>query len=66
MAWVAGVRQALPTVPSWLTALLSSNSHNSGNFHPNDKNKIPKSKLGSPLSSTKNISEIKQRLLFHC
>ena len=27
----------------------------------NEKNEIPKSKLGSPLSNTKNISEIKQK-----
>ena len=44
---------------SWLSALLSFNSHNSGNFHLNEKNEI--SKLGSPLSNTTNISEIKQR-----
>ena len=44
---------------SWLSALLSFNSHNSGNFHLNEKNEI--SKLGSPLSNTRNISEIKQR-----
>ena len=25
---------------SWLSAILSFNSHNSGNFHPNEKNKI--------------------------
>ena len=36
---------------SWLSALLSLNSHNSGNFHLNEKNEI--SKLGSPLSNTK-------------
>ena len=46
---------------SWLTALLSFNSHNSGNFHPNDKNEISESKSGSPLSNTRNISEIKQK-----
>ena len=37
------------------------NSRNSGNFHPNEKNKISKSKLGSPLSNTKDISEIKRK-----
>ena len=41
---------------SWLSALLSFNS---GNFHLNEKNEISKS--GSPLSNTRNISEIKQR-----
>ena len=35
-------------------------THNSVNFHPNEKNEISKSKLGSPLFDTKNISEIKQ------
>ena len=35
---------------SWLNALLSFNSHNSGNFHSIEKNKISKSKLGSLLS----------------
>ena len=44
---------------SWLSALLSFNSHNSGNFHLNEKNEI--SKLGSPLSNTRNICKIKQR-----
>ena len=44
---------------SWLCALLSFNSHNSDNFHLNEKNEI--SKLGSPLSNTKNISEMKQK-----
>ena len=45
-----------------LSALLCFNSHNSGNFHPNEKNKISKSMLESPLSNTKeNISEIKQK-----
>ena len=29
-------------------------SHNSGNFHSNEKNKIPESKLESRLSKTKN------------
>ena len=38
---------------SWLSALLSFNSHNSGNFHLNEKNKISKSKLESLLSNTK-------------
>ena len=33
--------------------LLSFNPYNSGNFHPNEKNKTSKSKLGSPLSNTK-------------
>ena len=46
---------------SWLSALLSFNAHNSGNFHPNDKNEISKSMSGSPLSNTRNISEIKQK-----
>ena len=46
---------------SWLSALLSFNSHNSGNFHRNEKNEISKSNLGSPLSNTRNISEIKQK-----
>ena len=32
--------------------ILYFNSHNSGNFHPNEENKISKSKLGSPLSNT--------------
>ena len=44
---------------SWLSALLSFDSNNSGNFHLNEKNEI--SKLESPLSNTRNISEIKQR-----
>ena len=35
--------------------ILSFNSHNSENFHPNDKNEISKSKLGSPLSITKTV-----------
>ena len=43
------------------TALLSFNFHNSGNFHPNEKNKISKSKLWSHLIKTKNISEIKPK-----
>ena len=47
---------------SWLSAPLSFNSHNSGNFHLNEKNEI--SKLGSPLSNTRNISEIKQKAFF--
>ena len=47
---------------SWLSALLSFNSYNSGNFHPNNKNKMSKSKLPpSRLPKTKNISEIKQK-----
>ena len=55
---------------SWLSALLSSDSHNSANFHLNEKNKISKSKLGSFLSDTHNILEIKQKafvlLLIKC
>ena len=35
------------------SALLSFNSHNSGNFHPNEKSKISESKLGSPLFDIK-------------
>ena len=31
----------------------TSNSHNSGNFHLNEKNKISESKLESHLSQTK-------------
>ena len=49
------------TSGSWLSVLLSCKSHNSGNFHPDEKNKISKSKLGSPLSNTKDILEIKQK-----
>ena len=49
------------TLVSWLSALLSFNSHNSGDFHLNEKNKISKSKLRSPSSTTKNISEVEQR-----
>ena len=45
---------------SWLSALLSLNSHSSSNFHPNEKNKISKCKLGSPSSNTKQILEVKQ------
>ena len=40
---------------SWL-----SNSHNSGNFYPNEKNKTSKSKLGSYFLKIKIISKIKQ------
>ena len=46
---------------SCLRALLSFNSHNSDKFYLNEKNKILSSKLGSPLSSTKNILQIKQK-----
>ena len=46
---------------SWLSARFSFNSHNSGNFHLNEINKISKSKLRSPLSNTKIISEIEQK-----
>ena len=42
---------------SWLTAPLFYNSHNSGNFHSIEKNKIPKSKSGSRLSKSKSISD---------
>ena len=41
---------------SWLSALLSFNSHNSGNFHLNEKNEI--SKLGSPQNQTKGICSL--------
>ena len=40
---------------------MSFNSHNFVNFHPSEKNKILKSKLGHPLSSTRNIPEIEQK-----
>ena len=43
---------------SWLSALWSFDYRNPGNFDPIEKNKISKSKLGSRLSKTKNISEI--------
>ena len=46
---------------SWLSAFLSFNSHNSGNSHSIEKNKISQSKLGACLSRTKRISEIKQK-----
>ena len=46
---------------SWSSACLSFNSPNSATFHPNEKNKIPKSKSGPLLSNTENISEIKQK-----
>ena len=41
--------------------ILSFNLHNSGIFHSIEKNKIPKSKLGSRLPKTKGISEIEQK-----
>ena len=55
---------------SWLNALLSFNSHSVRNFHPNQKNKMSKFKLGSLLCNANNISEIKQKafvlLLIKC
>ena len=41
--------------------ILSFSFHNSGIFQSNEKNKISRSKFGSPLSNTKYISEIKQK-----
>ena len=38
------------------------NSHNSGNFHSTEKNKLSKSNLGSRLSKTKSITEIEQKV----
>ena len=49
---------------SWLSACLSFTSHNTSNFHPNEKNEIPKSKPESPLSSTRNISETELQKAF--
>ena len=50
---------------SWLSALLpfTSKSHNSGNFHSNEKNKISESKLKFHLF--KKRLEIKQKA-FRC
>ena len=46
---------------SRLSAFLSFNSHNSGNFYSIEKNMISKFKLGSCLSKPKIILEIKQK-----
>ena len=45
---------------------LSFNSHNSGNFHLIEENKISKSKLGSCLLKTKSILEIEQMVFYYC
>ena len=41
--------------------ILFLRSHDSGNFHPIEKNKISEFKFGSPLSKTESTSEIEQK-----
>ena len=47
--------------PSGFMVEYSFVSHTSDNFHPNEKNKILKSKLESLLFNTRNILGIKQK-----